>query len=316
MSDANLRETLINTAKKLDADIVGFAPVSRFAPDDNIFKIYPGVKTVVGLLFRVLRGSLRGVEEGTTYYQYSTMGVENLEETVMPLAMLRLCDALEDAGFDALPQRRHQTVMEPENDTNPEVDFRDIKRGVKNEPQLDFLAAAVRCGLGTPSRTGALLSREFGPFQRYCFILTDAELAPTPLYGEELCDGCGLCEAACPGHAVGADGPDHWQCAVYYNGARGAKNPFMPPSAFEDFPNRAEIISGKADFDRESAEETLKTMYFYPPVKHFYRACLCGRACDRACYIHLEETGKLTRSFNTKFRKRPDWRLSEDNFNI
>ena len=75
-----MREQIIKLAKKCDADIVGFAPASRFDKNDAVFKIFPETKTVIGLGFRVLRGIYRGIEEGSTYYQYTTMGVENLEE--------------------------------------------------------------------------------------------------------------------------------------------------------------------------------------------------------------------------------------------
>ena len=94
-----MREQIIALAKKCDADIVGFAPASRFAPNDPIFRILPNVKTVIGLGFRILRGIFRGVEEGTTYYQYTTMGVENLEETVMPMALLRVANLIEEDGY-------------------------------------------------------------------------------------------------------------------------------------------------------------------------------------------------------------------------
>ena len=56
-------------------DIVGFAPAERFDKDHVIFKIMPEVKTVIGLGFRILRGIYRGIEEGSTYYQYTTMAV-------------------------------------------------------------------------------------------------------------------------------------------------------------------------------------------------------------------------------------------------
>ena len=94
-----MREKIIELAKKCDADIVGFAPSSRFDKDDPVFKIFPNTKTVIGLGFRILRGIFRGVEEGTTYYQYTTMGVENLEETVMPMALIRVANAIEEEGF-------------------------------------------------------------------------------------------------------------------------------------------------------------------------------------------------------------------------
>jgi hypothetical protein len=104
-------ERIIACAKRYDADIVGFAPADRFSADDPIFKIFPGTKTVIGLGFRVLRGIYRGVEEGTTYYQYTTMGVENLEETVMPLTLLNVSNLIEEEGFIAVPQRKSPLIQ-------------------------------------------------------------------------------------------------------------------------------------------------------------------------------------------------------------
>ena len=310
-------EKIIACAKRYDADVVGFAPRERFAADDPVFKIFPETKTVIGLGFRVLRGIYRGVEEGTTYYQYTTMGVENLEETVMPLALINVSNLIEDEGFEAIPQRRNQLIMSEENSINPEVDHKDIYRGVKAENQLDFLNCAVQCGLGEKSMIGSLLNKDYGPFIRYCFILTDAELPATPLVAEEekLCDHCGECIKACPGRAISDEGEvNNWRCAVYYNGANGTKNPFMPPEAFAHFEDRMDIINGVAEFDDEKAKEILSSIYFYPPAKHFYRSSICGRACDRACYIHLEEKGVLGKKFARKFREGEDWKLDTDQF--
>ncbi|MBR4086951.1 MAG: 4Fe-4S binding protein [Clostridia bacterium] len=310
-----MRNKIIGCAKRYDADIIGFAPASRFGKDDPIFKIFPETKTVIGMGFRVLRGIYRGVEEGTTYYQYTTMGVENLEETVMPLALINVANLVEEEGFEAIPQRKNPLILNEEGTTNPEVDYTDVAHGVKAENQIDFLNCAVQCGLGERSMIGSLLTKDYGPFIRYCFILTDAEIEPTPLFAEKLCDGCGECIKACPGGAISAEGAlDTWRCAVYYNGANGTKNPFMPPEAFAEFANRMEIINGTAEFGVEQAKEILDNIYFYPPAKHFYRTSICGRACDRACYIHLEEKGVLGKSFNKKFRNGEDWKLSTTQF--
>ena len=314
-----MNKKITELAKKCDADLVGFSPASRFDKDDPIFKIFPGVKTVIGLGFRILRGIFRGVEEGTTYYQYTTMGVENLEETVMPMALVRVSNLIEEEGFIALPQRISPLILNEDGTTNPEVDYTDVYHGIKAENQLNFVDTAVECGLGEKSLIGSLLTPEFGPFIRYCFILTDMELEATPIFDTKLCDSCGECIKACPGKAISDDGAlDCWRCAVYYNGANGSKNPFMPPEAFYAFDDekRADIINGVAKFDAEEAKEILNSIFFYPPAKHFYRTSICGRACDRACYIHLEERGLLTKSFNRPFRKGEDWRLSTEQFNL
>ena len=314
-----MKKRIIELAKKCDADLVGFAPASRFDKDDAIFKIFPGVKTVIGLGFRVLRGIFRGVEEGTTYYQYTTMGVENLEETVMPMALIRVSNLIEEEGFIALPQRINPMILNEDGTTNPEVDYTDVYHGVKAENQLNFVDTAVKCGLGEKSLIGSLLTSEFGPFIRYCFILTDMELEATPILDTKLCDSCKECIKACPGKAINDNGEiDCWRCAVYYNGANGSKNPFMPPEAFYNFDEekRMAIINGTFEFDTEGAKEILNNIFFYPPAKHFYRTSICGRACDRACYIHLEERGLLTKSFNRPFRKGKDWELSTEQFKL
>ena len=85
-----MKDKIIALAKENGADLIGFAPAERFENDNPVFKIMPETKTVIGLGFRVLRGTYRGIEEGSTYYQYTTMGVENMEETVMPMTQLKI----------------------------------------------------------------------------------------------------------------------------------------------------------------------------------------------------------------------------------
>ena len=155
-----MRNKIIEIAKKYDADIVGFAPASRFDKENPIFKIFPATKTVIGLGFRVLRGIYRGVEEGTTYYQYTTMAVENLEETVMPLTLINVANYIEEEGFEAIPQRKNPLILNDEETTNPEVDYTDVYHGVTAENQIDFVDCAVQCGLGERSKINSILTPE------------------------------------------------------------------------------------------------------------------------------------------------------------
>ena len=310
-----MENRIIQIAKANGADLVGFAPASRFSENDPIFKILPGTKTVIGLAFRILRGIYRGTEEGSTYYQYTTMAVENMEETVMPMAQLKVAMAIESEGYLALPQRRHQQIIAQTDDTNPEVAYDAVYRNRAAEVQMDFLSAAIACGLGEKSFHNTLLTDEFGPMVRWCFILTDAELTPTPVKTPHLCDNCGKCAAACPGRAIGPNGEvDNWQCSVYYNGANGLKNPFMPPDALSDFEDRLQIIAGEAKLDPEKARKILDKLYFYPPAQHAYQCSICGRACDVECYVHLEEKGILTKKFKTPFRKRASWSFDIEDY--
>ena len=169
--------------------------------------------------------------------------------------------------------------------------------------------------MGEKGFHNALLTDDFGPMVRYCFVLTDAEFESTAVIKPHLCDGCGKCAEACPGGAIDKDGNvDPWQCAVYYNGANGTKNPFMPPEAFAGFDNRIEIIAGEAKVTPETAKKILDNIYFYPPAQHAYQCSICGRACDMACYSHLEKREILNKKFKAPFRKRTPWSFAIDDF--
>ena len=314
MDNKTLRQQIIDNAKKLCVDYVGFGSIERFK-DEPVLKIFDKTKTVICLGFRVLRGSFRGIEEGISYHQYCTTGVECIEETMMPMALLKLSGILEDAGYLAVPQKQNQLITADPEDTNPEITYEDIYRGVPGETQLNYVKSAVLCGIGEIGFSGRVLTDENGPFQRFCFILTDAELEETPLATPHLCDGCKECVKACHGNAIKDNGEvDNWKCAVYYNGANGLKNPFMPPDAFKDFEDRVAIISGEAKVTPETARKILRNIYFYPPAQHAYQCSICGRACDMNCYVHLEEKGVLTKSFKTPFRKRDEWSFDIEDF--
>ncbi len=64
----------------------------------------------------------------------------------------------------------------------------------------------------------------------------------------------------------------------------------------------------------DSARKILDQTYFYPPAQHFYQCSICGRSCDLACYIHLEECGKLKNRSATPFRKREPWHFKPEDF--
>ena len=64
-------------ARECGADLVGIAPLERWegAPlqMDPRF-IMPEARSMIVMGFRVMRGSLRGIEEGTFFSNYSSMG--------------------------------------------------------------------------------------------------------------------------------------------------------------------------------------------------------------------------------------------------
>lgn len=293
----------------LGPDMIGVAPASRFDKNDPIFKILPETKSVICLVYRILRGTHRGIEEGTSYHHYTTMAIEVLDETIMPMMALRCARIIEEEGYVALPQKKSQQIMQEKDSTNPEILYNKIYRGKEKEYQMNFEESAAKCGLGEIGMSGTLLTDDFGPLQRYCFVLTDAEIEPTPEFVPHICDNCGECVKACPGKAIHDKTKEPWQCAAYYAGANMSKNPFMSPNALPHRDDRLEILNGEKQLSADDAMDVINNISYYPPIMHNYISSICGNACDRACYIHLEEKGILNKKFKDKFRKREEWVL-------
>jgi len=60
--------------------------------------IYPEAKVIIGFGFRIPRGYLRGVEEGTHFYQYPAMGYANINEVYAPAVIPDVVCHIEDLG--------------------------------------------------------------------------------------------------------------------------------------------------------------------------------------------------------------------------
>ena len=129
--------------------------------------------------------------------------------------------------------------------------------------------AAVSAGLGEIGLCGVFLTPQFGPRQSLAMLITDAPLEPGPAHAGTICDGasCAACAAACPLGAI-----DVKTATVSRRACR-----LCPNGVF--------------------ADETSKQA-----VPNFLTA-----ACVRACIAHLEEAGKLTKRYNSPFRKRKPW---------
>ena len=151
---------------------------------------------------------------------------------------------------------------------------------------IDFGKAAKACGIGEMSLSGKIVNKQYGPLMRYCFIITDAPLECDEPLTETVCDRCGACAAACLGKAISGQGLDSWQCSVYYKGAHRS-NPFMTEDFLKGHPDREAILNGEVRFDADSARALYPHMNFLPNTQWGYSPCLCGRACDIACYRHL-----------------------------
>lgn len=294
-------------AKGHGADLVGIASMDRFegAPKRQDPRyIFPEAKSCIVLAFRIPRGCFRGIEEGTYFANYTTMGYAGINEVFGPFVLRLLTCYIEDHGFEAVPipniyLRPNMAWTGPVNQSVP------VREG-QPEPDvlIDMRVAAFAAGLGEFGWSKVFLTPEFGPMQRFVALLTDAELEPDPIFEGKICDRCMNCVRMCTGDAISRTESDKvtiaghvcefakidlGKCGYAYRGGNKDFNPFLPEGKeLRDMPG-GQVI----------------------PLYLRHNSALEGaRGCMRECYIHLEQTGKLTHSFTSRFRKRKPWQLN------
>ena len=157
---------------------------------------------------------------------------------------------------------------------------------------IDFNKAAQVCGLGAAGVHRKVIVPKYGPYMRFVYIITDMPLEFDEPFEGNLCDNCGMCIGACPGHAISEGGVDSWQCSVYYRGAHKS-NPFITADFLKDHPEREAILNGDMRFDADKAKAIYDELKFLPATHFGYVPCLCGKSCESICYKHLKEVGKL-----------------------
>ncbi len=273
-----LKEKILAALSREGIDLCGFAPRARFDaldPAHNPFSIFPEGKTVILVGKRILRGTLRGVEEGTNFGDYTYFGSHWLEDDFLSLACYNLVRVIEDEGWEAVPVFPNPTELSPTG-----VAVRAGAPAPNVFPDFDY--AAVACGIGEIGWNGTVLTPEFGHRQRFHMIITDAELPASELLKESVCDRCGKCADVCPLGAISKTGSETLTVCgksmavakIDYDKCRACKNGACI--------NR---LSAKARPDRHAA------------------------LCNRTCLAHLEESGRLKNKFESPFRKRAPWAI-------
>lgn len=276
----DLKRKIEEAVRKERIDLIGFAPKSRFEGLDarlNPFTIFPEGKTVIMLGKRICRGSLRGVEEGSNFGDYNLFGNVWLEDEFLAMACYGLTNVLEDEGWEAVPVFPNPSEIAPTG-----VSVAEGRPAPNVFP--DFTYAAVACGLCEISMSGMLLSEQFGSRQRFHMIITDAEIASTPLMQTKVCTGCMKCADVCPlgaisktetreieicGKKMSVAVVDYDKCRICKNGA--AANRFC----------------SQATPDRIAA------------------------LCNRTCMCQLEEAKRIANQFENPFRTSPAWAIDE-----
>ncbi len=309
-------DTIKRKALEFGADAVGIGNIERWkgAPlQMDPLQIMPECKSIIAMAFRVHRGSMRGIEEGTYFSNYSSMGYGGITYLYMPMTVINLAKFIEDQGNEAVPMGHQSDWRSIDGDGYLRRNFsRPVAPGrASPDVMIHLRIAAFLCGLGEIGLSKMLLTPQFGPRNRVGVILTDVELAPDPLYdGPRLCNQCMACVKACPGGCFDTDKRvkvnlagrevewidlDTHKCDVAFRGAQKVD---------ENVPAE----------DQYHSENTRPGDWspFYKKPRNLYNTgqAVCGaRGCTRACMISLESRGVLQNTFKDKFRRRPTWRI-------
>jgi len=282
------------------ADLVGFAPIARFddaPPLLNPRTIFPQTRTVIGIAVRQLRGALKTVEEGTYWQAYNCDSYWYLNEVVAPKILRAVSLALEREGYNGVP------VHNPFHPHSGRRVRADQPGGPDGFVSLRIVGAAA--GLGELGLAKVLLTPQFGPRQRMFAVFTDAELEPTPLLAEPVCDECGECVRECEACAIGSSR----DVKLTIEGREFSHAPLDTAACGKvhrgDDPRFSPFWNGsEADGEQPSYSRFLTGRF-----RHL--ATCVGRGCIRACLDHLEKTGRIESEFKTPFIERERWKLND-----
>jgi hypothetical protein len=283
--------------------------------------IFPGAKSMIVMGFRILRGALRGIEEGTFFTTYSSMGYAAINKIYQPMTLWNLCKVIEDDGYEAVPipnnfpwTNTDSSGQYPEKTGLPRPEFSRPVSPDKPAPDVfvHLRIAAFCAGLGEIGYSKIFLTPEFGPRQRLAAVMTDMELAPDPVMEPgTICDRCMSCVRECTGQCIHpkktvkvvlAGKQVEWSdidfkvCRRYFCGASKEYNPFITSPADE---------AGFNQDAHESQQYKVGAQYGYG------RALEGARGCIRACMIHLEERGRVKNKFANPFRRSKPWKLPQ-----
>jgi len=322
-------ETVKQWAKECGADLVGIGSMDRFegAPlQSDPRQIFPEAKSIIGLGFRIHRGLLRGIEEGTYFAAYAGMGYANINDVYAPMVLREVGNLLEDNGYEAVLYQNTSVRL------GTGVGQSVAPGKPKPDVFLHFRIAAVVCGMGEIGWSKVFLSPQFGPRQRLAFILTDAPLDPDPLFEGQICDRCMMCAQDCPANAISKSNSvkvniagkelewgelDQAKCSAVYQAGSPEYSPFLNDKTAAAI---RKVLGKDTEADQEQLTSYTGSIWGYLrdnlPYSHnawesYHHPSAIGgaRGCMRACMIHLEETGRISNTFHNPFRKRKPWRL-------
>ena len=223
--DADLTAEVKRVAIQEGAALVGIAPLERFDPLPPLFDaaprgshprdFLPEAKAVISIAMPVLSpvieapAALADIElemvPAHAKYEYLELLYDRVGHFVHDVKLELIAQSL----GQFLLRHGYETMIFPTTGLHPHVEgMTDLEIWETHPDHAPFRYtfgpfshrhAATRAGLGEFGYNNLVLTREFGPRQRFNSIVTEAELAGDPLLTEPVClrDGCRLCLKAC-----------------------------------------------------------------------------------------------------------------------
>jgi len=225
-----LTQAVKDLAKHQGAALVGVAPVARFDPTPPVHDaapkghhpvdFLPEAKSVISIAQPILNPVMNA--PAALVDKETEMIPDHVKYPYLETFYNRVGHVVQDNMLEFIGQvvgqylltQGYQTMIFPTTGLHPRVDgLSDIEtwEGPASEKAKSFSPfrytygpfshrhAATRAGLGEFGYNNVVLTKEFGPRQRFNSIITDAELTPDPLISEPIClrDKCKLCLKAC-----------------------------------------------------------------------------------------------------------------------
>jgi len=305
-----------DAAKMMGADVVGIGNIDRWntaPPQMDPRFIMPRAKSVIAMGFRVFRGSLRGIEEGTMFSNYSAMGYGGITYLYMPITVINLCKLIEDAGHEAMPMG-HQSDWRA-IDEKGNIKKKYSRSVAKGKPIPDIMVhmriAGYLCGLGEIGYSKMLLTPEFGPRQRVGIVITELDLEPDPVMEPgTLCNRCMACVRECPGNCISETETVKTTLAGY-DVEWGKINEDACGLAFVGGEKVKAGEKGEYMPGNDKVKPSFISPFFKKP-RNLYNTgqAVCGaRGCTRACMVSLERRGVLKNKFELPFRTQKPWTI-------
>lgn len=221
MNSEQLTRLVKETAREKGAALVGVAPVARFDPQPPLYDrvptgqhpadFVPGARSVISFAMPILPAVL----EAPALLAESELEAvpAAARRPYFDLVYNRVGHVLHDFHLELIGQLLGQLLLAngfsamifPTTGVHPRLGDKSRAEiwagtpfGYSSGP-FSHRHAAVRAGLGEFGYSNVVLTREFGPRQRFNSVVTDAPLLPDPLLDRPLClrDRCRLCLDAC-----------------------------------------------------------------------------------------------------------------------